>query len=96
MEYHCELCRCPKEIWNKVLKTYQGDECELYDSFSSLIEDGMTAEKLTQLALTELPKEFPHLLNPEETIEEMVEITIECGVIEKLKKAQRLFDVQGG
>ncbi len=81
MEYHCEYCCCPKELWKKCLKTYDGDECKLYDSFISLIEDGMTTEELANLALEELPKEFSDLLNPVETIKEMIEVTIECGVI---------------
>jgi len=82
MEYHCEYCQCPKDVWKKCLKTYDGDECVLYESFISLIEDGISAEEITKLALVELPKEFPDLLNPIETIKEMIDIVVECGVLE--------------
>lgn len=91
MEYYCGYCQYPKEIWEPALKTYQGDECHLYESFSSLIEDEMTAEELTELALVELPKEFPDLLNPSETIKEMVEIALECGVVWESLPANSIF-----
>jgi len=81
MEYHCEYCQCPKGEWKKCLKTYDGNECVLHQSFISLIEDGMTAEELTKLALVELPKEFADLLSPIETVKEMVEIVVSCEVI---------------
>lgn len=80
-ENHCEYCECPKELWYKALKTYNGDECQLYESFSSLIEDEMTAEELTELALVELPKEFPDIPDIVATIKELVEIVAECGVL---------------
>jgi len=81
VEYHCGCCMCPKDEWKKCLKTYDGDECQLYEAFSSLIEDGMSVEELANLALEELPKEFSDLLNPVETIKEMMAIVVECGVI---------------
>jgi len=81
VEYHCGCCMCPKDEWKKCLKTYDGDECVLYESFISLIKDGMSAEELTKLALAEMPKEFPDLLNPIETVKEIIDIVVECGVI---------------
>lgn len=80
-EYHCEYCCCPKEHWKPCLKTYSGDECKLYDSFSDLIEDGTTSEELTKLAIAELPKEFPDIKDIKATVKELVEIVLDCGVI---------------
>ena len=80
-EVHCECCLCPKEIWEPTLKTYQGDECQLFESFSSLIEDEMTTEELTELALVELPKEFPDIPDIVATVKELVEIANDCGIL---------------
>ena len=81
MEYHCESCVCPKELWKKSMTTYQGDECALYESFLSLIEDWMTAEDLMKIAIEELPKEFTDIEDLNATVKELVEIVVECGVI---------------
>ena len=79
---HCECCLCPKEEWKPFLKTYQGDQCALYEAFDSLLEDdGMTAEQLSKLALIELPKEFPDIPDVVATVEEMMEIIIDCGIL---------------
>lgn len=81
MEYHCDYCMCPKSIWKKSIKSYSGDECQLYDSFSSLIEDGITPEELTKITITELPKEYPDIENIVALAKELVDIAIDCGVI---------------
>jgi len=80
-EVHCQCCMCPKEIWKPSIKNYQGDECELYDSFSSLIEDDMTPEELTVITITELPKEYPDIEDINALTKELVGIAIECGFI---------------
>ena len=81
-EVHCECCLCPKEHWAPFLKTYNGDQCQLYEAFDSLLEDdGMTAEMLTELAMTELPKEFTDITDLAATVEEMMEIIIDCGIL---------------
>lgn len=81
MEYHCQYCMCPKEIWKPCVNSYQGDECHLYDSFLSLIEDGMTIETLTELAIEELPKEFSDIEDIGELVKELVDVAIDCGVL---------------
>ncbi|GAB6170966.1 hypothetical protein JCM15765_04440 [Paradesulfitobacterium aromaticivorans] len=80
-EYHCEYCQFPKDLWSPALKTYHGDECKLYDSFSSLIEDGITPQELTMVAQVELPKEFSNIPDIDMTVKELVQIVIDCGVI---------------
>ena len=78
---HCECCLCPKEIWKPFLTTYHGGQCELYESFSALIGDEMSAEELTELALVELPKEFPDIPDIVATVKELVEIANDCGIL---------------
>jgi hypothetical protein len=80
-EHHCEYCHCPKEIWKPTIKNYQGDECQLIDTFFSLVEDWMTPEELTEVTMTELPKEYLDIENIEALAKELVEIAIECGLI---------------
>lgn len=67
--------------WQPTLKTYHGDQCELYDSFSALIGDEMTAEELTALALVELPKEISDIPDIVATVEELVEIANDYGML---------------
>lgn len=81
MEYHCGCCMCPKEEWKPSIKNYQGDECQLYESFSSLIEDWMTPEELTRLTIAELPKEYSDIEDIVALAKELVDIAIECGVL---------------
>ena len=82
MVYHCSFCQCPKEVWKPCIANYQGDECQLYDSFSSLIEDWMTAEDLTAVVIAELPKEYSDIKDITALAKELVVIAIECGVLE--------------
>ncbi|SHH87178.1 hypothetical protein [Desulfosporosinus lacus] len=81
MEYHCECCMCPKDIWTRSLTTYNGDECQLYESFLSLLEDWMTAKDLSKVAIEELPKEYSDIYDIVATVKEMVDIVVDCGVI---------------
>lgn len=81
MEYHCECCMCPKELWKPSIKNYNGDECQLYESYSSLIEDGMTPEELTQLTIAELPKEYSDIEDIAALAKELVNIAVEIGVL---------------
>ena len=67
--------------WQPTLKTYQGNECQLYESFSALIGDEMTAAELTELALVELPKEFSNIPDIVATVEELVEIANDYGML---------------
>jgi len=81
MDYHCECCMCPKELWKRSIKNYQGDECQLYESFSSLIKDWMTPEELTKIAITELPKEYSDIEDIVALAKELVDIAIACGFL---------------
>lgn len=81
MEYHCNYCHCPKELWSRTLTTYSGDECELFDSFLSLIQDKMNSSELTKVATEELPKEFADIVDIGATVKELVQIVIDCGVL---------------
>ena len=89
MEYHCEYCHCPKELWSRTLTTYNGDECRLYDSFLSLVQDGMTPEELAKVAYAELPKEFPDITDISATVAELVQIVVDCGVVTRQTTAAR-------
>ncbi|HHY26422.1 MAG TPA: hypothetical protein GX523_06685 [Desulfitobacterium dehalogenans] len=84
-EYHCEYCYCPKDIWKKCLTTYDGDECKLYDSFSSLIpfDDDITPQRLGLIARNKLPREFPDIIDIDATVTELVSIALDCGVIKE-------------
>jgi len=81
MEYHCSFCQCPKELWKPSIKNYKGDECQLYESFSSLIEDDMTPDELTTITMTELPKEYSDIEDITALTKELVDIAIECQLI---------------
>lgn len=87
-KYHCEYCCCPKDVWKHCMTTYQGDECKLYESFLSLVEDWMTPAILTKVALKELPEEFPDITDIDATVAELVEIALECGVITRPKRSR--------
>jgi len=81
---HCGCCMCPIELWKPSIRNYKGDECELYESFLSLVEDGMTPAQLTTEALLELPKEFSDIEDIVALVDELVDIAIECGLIRVL------------
>ena len=85
-EVHCEYCECPKETWKKCLTTYDGNECKLYSRFFDLVFDAdqdLTPEQLTAIAKQELPKEFLDITDLDGTVKELVDIVIDCGVIEE-------------
>ncbi|MHB8124694.1 MAG: hypothetical protein ACYDEJ_03460 [Desulfitobacteriaceae bacterium] len=63
------------------MKTYHGDECQLFESFLSLHEDWITKEDLRKVALVELPKEFSDISDLSATVDELIEILVECGVL---------------
>jgi len=82
---HCEYCQCPIEVWNDdepLFKTYSGDGCKLYDSFSSLIEWSMSADELTEIAKRELPKEFDDITDLDATVKELMDIILEVGMLD--------------
>lgn len=81
MGYHCGICLCPEEVWSKTLTTYNGVECRLYESFLSLIEDGITSEELIKVTIEKLPKEFSDIEDIDATVKELVKIVIDCGVL---------------
>jgi len=81
-ETHCTHCECPKEIWAKSLTTYQGDECQLFESFLSLAEFKLSAAELTEIATRELSKEFPDIADIDATVKELMGIILECGVLD--------------
>ena len=80
-EVHCQCCQGPKELWKRSMKNYKGDECELAESFFSLVEDWMTPEILTKVAIEELPKEYDDIEDILALAKELVDIAIECGLI---------------
>lgn len=81
-ETHCQYCNCPKELWTKSLKTYEGDECKLYESFLSLAEFKLSAKELIEIAKKELPKEFPDITDLDATIKELMDIILACGILD--------------
>ena len=81
-ETHCQYCDCPKEIWTKSLTTYDGDECKLFESFLSLAEFKLSAAELIEIATMELPKEFPDITDIDATVKELMDIILECGVLD--------------
>lgn len=87
LELHCEYCQCPKDIWEKALITYDGDECKLYDSFLDLVNsdfpNDLTPQQVTDIAKRELPKEFSDITDIDATVKELVDIVINCGVIKE-------------
>ncbi len=86
-EYHCEYCCCPKDIWKKSLTTYDGDECELIDSFFSLIpfDEDITPQRLALIARNKLPREFPDIADIDATVAELVGIALDEGLIKEAK-----------
>ncbi|MHB8124695.1 MAG: hypothetical protein ACYDEJ_03465 [Desulfitobacteriaceae bacterium] len=82
---HCEYCQCPIEVWDDnepPLKTYSGDGCKLFDSFSSLAEWKLSAAELIEIATRELPKEFPDIADIDATVKELMDIILECGILD--------------
>lgn len=81
---HCEYCQCPKDIWEKSVFSYDGDECKLYAYFLDLIPfyDDITPQQLAAIAKQELPKEFNDITDIDTTVNELISIVIDCGVIE--------------
>jgi len=72
---------CPKELWKPTIKNYKGDECELVESFFSLVEGWMTPDDLAKVTTTELPKEYSDIEDIAALTKELVEIAIECQLI---------------
>lgn len=78
----CEECLCPKEEPKPLLRTYQGDQCALSEAFGYLLDgEEMTAETLTALALAKLPKDFPDIPDIAATVEELVELANDYGML---------------
>lgn len=33
VDVHCQYCMCPAAVWKHSMKSYDGDQCKLYDDF---------------------------------------------------------------
>jgi len=88
-EVHCQYCMCPIEVWKHSMKTYDGDECELYDDFSSVIWEMEEAIKpfSNKDIIKKCQKNFESKYNDikdfEASIYEMIEIIIDTGAMPK-------------
>jgi hypothetical protein len=79
-EYHCRYCYCPKDLWSKWMKTYDGDECKLYDSFTAIINEFEDAKTLFTNSdiykkCTEVfARQFNDIVDIDATIKEMIDV----------------------
>jgi len=86
-EIHCQYCQCPKGLWKHSMKTYEGDECKLYDAFSDVIWELERAIKPFNNwdILDKCRKAFEHdytdIKDFEACINEMIDIHLDLGVM---------------
>lgn len=84
-EVHCQYCMCPIEVWKHSMKTYDGDECKLYDDFSNVIwELEESIKPFNNHAILEkcrnaFEKEYTDITDFEACINEMIGINVEEG-----------------
>ena len=86
VDVHCQYCMCPKEAWKGgSFKTYQGDECKLYDDFSAVISELEDTGKpfgnqdILESCRNDFEREYIDIQDFETTITEMIMINVEEG-----------------
>ncbi len=88
-EVHCEYCMCPKDIWKPSMKTYAGDECKLYDDFMNVIREleqdlkPFNNQDILEKCKADFEKEYSDIADFEATVNEMITINLELGVMPK-------------
>lgn len=86
-EVHCQYCMCPKEVWKPCMKTYSGDECKLYSDFSDVIYKlentgrPFNNQDILEKCRADFAGEYNDIADFEATVNEMIEIYIELGVM---------------
>lgn len=86
-EIHCEYCQCPIEIQKTSMKTYKGDECRLYDAFLDIIYEfgkgikPFNNKDIINMCSSNFNKDFNDIENLEATVNEMIDINIDLGVM---------------
>lgn len=86
-EIHCEYCQCPKNIWKPSMNTYKGDECRLYDDFINVIWEleknikPFNNQDIISKCRTDFESNYSDISDFEASINEMISINIELGVM---------------
>lgn len=88
-DVHCEYCMCPKEVWKRSLRTYDGDECKLYSDFVDVIwvfEEALKPfnnQEIFDKCRVEFEHEYNDIQDFEASITEMIQINVEEGYMPK-------------
>lgn len=88
-EVHCQYCMCPKEVWKHTMKTYDGDECKLYDDFTNVIwklEEEIKPfnnQDIIERCRKDFGREYTDIKDFEAAINEMIEINYSEGYMPK-------------
>lgn len=86
IDFHCDICRCPKDLWSP-LESYQSDRsCELYDDFGDIVFNLEQAGKQFNYQdilnnCQALKENYLDLPDISAAVREMVNIYIETGAM---------------
>lgn len=94
-EYHCDLCRCPIEVWAPY-KDYPSDRsCELLYFLCYLLDKGkgeaFAIDEFVKKHEHEVKQEFPDLTNVTGVFREHVEQQLDIGDIEEISPGVYLY-----
>ncbi len=87
VDVHCQYCMCPVKVWKHSMKSYDGDECKLYDDFTNVIWELEEAVKpfnnqdILDKCRSDFEKEYTDIVDFEACVNEMIEINIDLGVM---------------
>ncbi len=82
IEIHCEHCQCPIELWEHTLKTYQGDDCRLFENFFGTMADLECSKgtfndcDIIRVCKEDFESEYNDIPDFEASIKELIQIYI--------------------
>ncbi len=94
--YHCHLCMCPVEYYQKP-KSYKGDDsCELYSDYMDIRWDffektqDINKDAYIRRCVELLSNDWSKIHNLEEVVNDFVDIDIELGICDFIPVTQTL------